>query len=1107
MATHPGPLANAIASSLMAAILCLHLATYSQDVPAAGTRSELPELVVQSGHSGSITAIVFSSHDFMATASVDGTVKVWQVATGQLLRTFVVSEYWVYSAKFSPDERLLATGSGDNVVRLWDLHSGRLLKEFTGNAHAVRQLVFSVDGQTLASGSSLYARDKEGESVCSWDLNSGKKLLHLAMPGKVSGLKFAGPSKLIVATESETSAWNVQTGERLKSDGTMVGQMPDFAPGATVISVDPKGRWQAVAQGATFKLSGVASQIAVQPPQPPVAVRAISFSRDGRLMAVGHANGNITIWNLASGLPDRSFHNQQAIPHGVIHSVGFTPNADELFGAAWDSGIWLWKRSSTSPPLWLHSPESGLQPESVLGTPRTRAELNPPPGPPSPPRGLTASVDGGHSPVTEEVYCATISTNPNNKLLAYGGFSYDDTTKSNFFSVIDWESRQKIDYVLAQPGVGDVKALAFSPNGNTLAVGYADGTLGLRDVHSQKFLHLEKQHSRSIYAVAFSPDGKFVASGGADNIVRIWDANAGSVRFALEGHTAPVLSLTFSADGRLVSGGSDDQIIVWDSSAGKPVQTLQGHSSAVNTLAYVPQRDILVSGSEDGTVRFWAGPNYKPIASAVAFAENEWLAFTPEGFFDGTPRAWQLVPFRFPSEPNRLYQPEQFFNEFYQPGLLSDVFEEGKPLLEILRDRDDPRSSINISSYRNSSLPKLRITVPSVQSVSAQRVVEVTVEAEDTGSGLRDLRLFRNQSLVHIEHGELHPDPASRIYRITLPLKISADENRISAYVFNRDNIKSKDANLTITGDRKLSRKGTAYLIAIGVNEYANPEFNLRYADADAQAMVEALSNSLSLLKAYDRIVPLLLLDARAVKSNILAALERLGGQMENAVSLPELNVLHPTEPEDAVIIYFAGHGMARGDHYYLVPHDLGYAGDPRRIDAQGWRKMTDSSLSDTELEQALETIAAPHILLILDACQSGQVLQSTENRRGPMNSKGLGQLAYEKGAYLLAAAQSFQAALEFKKLGHGVLTYVLLEQGLRQRAADIDPPDGEVTVSEWLQYATQQVPVEVESGRGVSAPAGRSADFKAVEDTGQAPRSYFRPDTTDSWVVAGSSR
>ena len=102
-----------------------------------------------------------------------------------------------------------------------------------------------------------------------------------------------------------------------------------------------------------------------------------------------------------------------------------------------------------------------------------------------------------------------------------------------------------------------------------------------------------------------------------------------------------------------------------------------------------------------------------------------------------------------------------------------------------------------------------------------------------------------------------------------------------------------------------------------------------------------------------------------------------------------------------------------------------------------------------------MEGIDADRFLFVLDACNSGQALEAEEKRRGPMNSKGLAQLAYEKGMYILTAAQSYQAALEAAQLGHGYLTYALVEEGLKRGLADRDLKDGQVLAREWFNYAT----------------------------------------------------
>jgi uncharacterized caspase-like protein len=126
-----------------------------------------------------------------------------------------------------------------------------------------------------------------------------------------------------------------------------------------------------------------------------------------------------------------------------------------------------------------------------------------------------------------------------------------------------------------------------------------------------------------------------------------------------------------------------------------------------------------------------------------------------------------------------------------------------------------------------------------------------------------------------------------------------------------------------------------------------------------------------------------------------------------------------------------------------LVPHDLGYVGSRSAINNKSLLDILRHSISDLDLQNAVEGLDAQHVTLVIDACQSGQALESDEMRRGPMNSEGLAQLAYEKGMYILTASQSDQSALESEVLGHGYLTYSLVEEGLKTLKADVLPKDG----------------------------------------------------------------
>ena len=170
-------------------------------------------------------------------------------------------------------------------------------------------------------------------------------------------------------------------------------------------------------------------------------------------------------------------------------------------------------------------------------------------------------------------------------------------------------------------------------------------------------------------------------------------------------------------------------------------------------------------------------------------------------------------------------------------------------------------------------------------------------------------------------------------------------------------------------------------------------------------------------------------------------------------------------------------------------------------MDEKGLQTILQHSISDVELEDAVEGLDAGHLLLVIDACNSGQALEAEEKRRGPMNSKGLAQLAYEKGMYILTAAQSYQAALEAAQLGHGLLTYALVEEGLKTAIADTEPKDGLVSAREWLDFATERVPQmqaeKMKQGRGIGLEIAFTEGEQKIADpekrSVQRPRVFYR--------------
>jgi hypothetical protein len=416
-------------------------------------------------------------------------------------------------------------------------------------------------------------------------------------------------------------------------------------------------------------------------------------------------------------------------------------------------------------------------------------------------------------------------------------------------------------------------------------------------------------------------------------------------------------------------------------------------------------------------------------------------------------------------------------------------------------DRRQPQVSLALADESKRSAAEITSRELSLKI----QVAEAAPDKDNkTGSGARDVRLFRNGSLVKVWRGDaLQGKGGTAVLETTIP--VIAGANELTVYAFSRSNIKSRDARLVINGAASLKRPATAYLLTIGLNTYANEGYNLKYAAPDANDFREEVRvNEEKLLGRFAQVVMVPLLNEAGTKANILAALRRLAGDEQ---PLPpgapaDLLKLKATQPEDAVVLFFAGHGLADRGSFYLLPHDLGYAGPRRRLDQAGFVTILAHGVSDRELEQVFERIAAGQILFVIDACNSGQALEAEEKRRGPMNSRGLAQLAYEKGIFVLAAAQSYQAALEADELGHGLLTFALIEEGLKKIEADRAPKDGRVYLREWFDYATARVPQlqkeKMLKGRGIGKEVAFVEDEEQLDLSKrnlQRPRAFYRRD------------
>ncbi|KAJ7686939.1 WD40 repeat-like protein [Mycena rosella] len=503
------------------------------------------------GHTGATTSVNFSPDGaWIASGSLDCTVRVWDAQTGALVAGPCEHTEAVYSVHFSPGGHRIASGSYDNTVRVWDTGTGALIAgPFIGHQNAVNSVHFSPDGTQIASGS-------YDETVRVWDAQTGTLVAgpFKGHRGSVTSVHFSPDGVLIASgsVDSTVRIWDAKT-------GTLVaGPFHGHTKQVTSVQFSPQGTH--IGSGSadkTVRMWNIQTGACVAGPFTghTDGVAAVNFSQDGALIASGSLDTTIRVWDVDTGtLAAGPFEGHT----DRVTSVHFSPDGTQLASSSWDSTGRVWDA------------KAGLL--------------------------LPELVEGHTSWVT------SIQFSPDGVLIASG--SWDKTVRS-------WDSQT--GSLVAGPFKGHssgVMSVNFRPEGTWLTSSASDNTLCVWEAKTGALVtgpfgvHRDEIQPSSVH---FSPDGTHIASGG-DNTVRVWDAQTGTlVAGPFEGHTEPVASVQFSPDGKTIASGSADTTVrIWDAHTGALVLgPLKGHTHFVTSVHFSPDGARIASGSQDATVRVW----------------------------------------------------------------------------------------------------------------------------------------------------------------------------------------------------------------------------------------------------------------------------------------------------------------------------------------------------------------------------------------------------------------------------------------------------------------------------------------------------------------------
>ncbi len=561
--------------------------------------------------------------------------------------------------------------------------------------------------------------------------------------------------------------------------------------------------------------------------------------------------------------------------------------------------------------------------------------------------------------------------------------------------------------------------VAASHDGQTLACAlFAGGDatrhrLMLVDAASGNELRTLPGHDAAITAAAFSPDGTRLVSASDDRTLMLWDVRNGRRLATLSGHTAPVLAVAFNPSGSLIASGAGDSTIrLWDGN-GRLARTLSGHTNAVRSVAFGPEGTTLASGSDDGTLRLWSPVDATALATVLAFGDDEWLAYGPQGHFNASTHRSPYVAWRV---GNTIYDLDQFFERFYTPDLLVRIFQGAAPRLA-----DAPAGG--------APPPEVVIVSPRPGQAFREPDIEIALEVKDTGGGAGDVTLALNGKRIDpaVATREIRPSaPGSALLKFRVSLLDGT--NTLRATAFSSDRTESAPHEMTVRLDAPV-KEAALRVLAIGISRYQNPGLALAFPAADARGVTEFFRRTGSRL--FREIDITELADENATESRILQELVALQRR---------------SQPQDVVVVFLAGHGASLGSDWYFIPQDLRNPEREEELMAHG--------ISSVRLAAELRRLSSQKVLLLVDACYSGSMLSAF---RGYEDRKALALLARSAGVHILAAATRDQRASEVAALGHGIFSYALL-RGLDGGAALRDV-DQQVTVQSLGAYIRSQLP------------------------------------------------
>ena len=560
-------------------------------------------------HENSIESVVFSPNgktiatgSWGGNSSVDAAaVRLWDVATREIIATLEGHKGRVNSVIFSPDGKTLASGSDDEMVKLWDVATRTNIATLEGHRSSVRSVAFSPDGSILVSGSEDNVSGSWDNSVKLWDIATRQNIATYRHIDNISST-YDSPW---IADQPSGQAQPVYS-VVFSPDGTTLasGAGSPIDGNGTVILWDAS-EWMRRRPQTLVKISGDNQQglIGVELANP--------FSVEVRDQSGNVLEGAQVTFTVTTG--DGSLSGKFTVEKVTTDANG---------------------RAQSTLTIGSNLGTNTVE-VSVVGLTKIEVTFN------AMGIGTPISVGGDyqtwHLPDGAIIRLGKGRLGDSDRLAA---FSPDGQSLAVASDIGVWlyDVATLRERALFTGHRGEVSSVSFSPDGTILASGSRDGTVKLWDVVAgENIATLGEWWWRPVQSISFSPDGAILAAG-SYGVVSLWDVATKTNIATFAGRTKWVQSMSFSPDGTILASGlNDDKIELWNIATRTNIATLR-HPHLVESVAFSPDGKTLASGA--GDVRLWDVATWTNVATlrntggSVAFSPNGRILATRGNLWD-----------------------------------------------------------------------------------------------------------------------------------------------------------------------------------------------------------------------------------------------------------------------------------------------------------------------------------------------------------------------------------------------------------------------------------------------------------------------------------------